>query len=165
MYKKCVKICKLNNFHEHSCRNDPSQRLCKMSCNNSVTLIMNKILISTEGPSFILWHKSIYGETNKTSQKYQTPKPVKSIKSSKPIISSQYLSNPMQLIVLKNRGRIGQACRIKRGELEKSICVVKGAQLQLYCLDILDNRAQDIYQNQALFPYSRLVQKVRFQMI
>ena len=144
---------------------------------------MNKILISTEGPSFILWHKSIYGETNKTSQKYQTPKPVKSIrhqnqskvsvtktsqkyqtpkpvksiKSSKPIISSQYLSNPMQLIVLKNRGRIGQACRIKRGELEKSICVVKGAQLQLYCLDILDNRAQDIYQNQALFPYSRLV--------
>ena len=29
----------------------PLKRLCNMACNNSVTLIMNKILISTEGPS------------------------------------------------------------------------------------------------------------------
>ena len=121
MYKKCVKIANLITFMSILAEMTPLKRLCNMACNNSVTLIMNKILISTEGPSFILWHKSIYGETNKTSQKYQTPKPVKSIrhqnqskvsvtktsqkyqtpkpvksiKSSKPIISSQYLSNPM----------------------------------------------------------------------
>ena len=77
MYKKCVKICKLNNFHEPSYRNDPSQRLCKMSCNNSVTLIMNKILMFHSLAQIYLWgnkqNQSKVSDT-KTSQKYQVIK-------------------------------------------------------------------------------------------
>ena len=61
--KKCVKIANLIIFMSILAEMTPLKRLCNMACNNSVTLIMNKILISTEGPNFILWHKSIYGQT------------------------------------------------------------------------------------------------------